>query len=54
MHILPFQLILILRFPLVGLMPYGEDTEAVQILGNIKHAPDHRISSSGTSRLATP
>ena len=27
-------------------MPYGEDTEAVQILGNIKHAPDHRIGSS--------
>ena len=53
MHILPLQLILVLRLALISLMTNGKDAETRHILRNVKHTLNDGISAGAVRQSAT-
>ena len=53
MDVFPFQFLLVLRFTLIGPVAYGEDAEAVEVVGDAEDTTDDIIGGGAIVETAT-
>ena len=53
MDVFPFQFLFVLRFTLIGPVAYGEDAEAVEVIGDAEDTTDDIVGESAIVETAT-